>query len=334
MGTKYLDGRKTLVVIEHNRGQVERASLGALAEARRVAAKIGGQVEVALLGNGVVEATSILAQHGAQRIHLAEDVTLKTYISEAYVTILERLVQSQRPDVVLLAATVQGKDLASRLAARLRTGLICNCTNWRLNERGGLEFLRPAYGGKVWAAMACLDSVPPIVAMKPSVLDVEVPKQGVPVQIERVRVDLDPSSLRTKVVDSLPADPATMDLTEAEVIVAGGRGVGSAENFRLLQELAEVLSGTVGGSRVAVDAGWIPFQRQVGQTGRVVAPRLYIACGISGAIQHQMGMKDSQIIVAINIDKNAPIFKMADMGIVGDLREVVPAMIRQMKAEG
>jgi len=247
---------------------------------------------------------------------------------------LERIIRFQEPGLVLLAATIQGKDIASRLAARLGVGSIINCTNWRVSDQGRLEFLRPAYGGKVWVGVSCLNSPLSIVAMKPAVLDVEEPKRGLQTQVERKSWHFDPAAIRTIVMNILPADPATMDLTEAEVVVAGGRGVGDVETFHLLQELAEVLEGTVGGSRVAVDAGWIPFQRQVGQTGRVVAPRLYIACGISGAIQHQMGMKDSQAIIAINTDKNAPIFKLADIGIVGDLKEIVPAMTRRLKETG
>lgn len=320
-----------LVLIEQFQGQLEKASLGALAEARRLASKLGGEVTAALLGNETEGLLEILAQHGARKIFLAQDPSLEHYAVELHVSLLGRLVQEQAPLLILLAGTAQGKDLAGRLAARLRAGLIADCTNWRINEKGELELFRPAYGGKAWSQLTCLDSVPPIVAMRVSVLEAEKLPGKPPVQVEPVALPGDLARVRAKVEDFIPANPATLDLTEAEVVVAGGRGVGSGENFQFLQELAELLGGTVGGSRAAVDAGWLPFQRQVGQTGRVVAPRLYIACGISGAIQHQMGMKDSQIIIAVNTDKNAPIFKLADMGIVGDLRDVVPAMIRHLK---
>ncbi|MBI2875991.1 MAG: electron transfer flavoprotein subunit alpha/FixB family protein [Candidatus Tectomicrobia bacterium] len=324
---------KTILVwIEQFRGQVEKASLGALAEARRLAGKLGGEVAAALLGNETEGLREVLAQHGARKILLAQDPSLEHYTVEAYVHLLERLISEQAPRLILLAGTTQGKDLAGRLAARLRAGLITDCTNWRVDEKGELEFFRPVYGGKAWSQLACQDSVPPIVAMRLSVLEAEKLSGKPPVQAEPVALPEDLTRARATVLDFIPASPATLDLIEAEVIVAGGRGVGSPENFQLLQELAEILGGTVGGSRVAVDAGWLPFQRQVGQTGRIVAPRLYIACGISGAIQHQMGMKDSQIIIAINPDKNAPIFKLADMGIVGDVRDVVPAMIQQLKS--
>lgn len=320
-----------LVLIEQFRGQLEKASLGALAEARRLAGKLGGEVTAALLGNETEGLLEPLAQHGARKIFLAQDPSLAHYAVERYVPLLERLIQEQAPLLILLAGTAQGKDLAGRLAARLRAGLITDCTNWRINDKGELDFFRPAYGGKAWSQLACLDSVPPIVAMRVGVLEAEKLPGKPPVQVEPVALQGDMAPVRAAVLDFMPASPATLDLTEAEVIIAGGRGVGSPENFQFLQELAELLGGTVGGSRAAVDAGWLPFQRQVGQTGRVVTPRLYIACGISGAIQHQMGMKDSQIIIAINTDKNAPIFKLADMGIVGDLQEVVPAMIRHLK---
>lgn len=320
-----------LVLIEQFRGELEKASLGALSEARRLAGKLGGEVTAALLGNETEGLLEPLAQHGARKIFLAQDPSLEHYAAERYVPLLEKLIQEQAPLLILLAGTAQGKDLAGRLAARLRAGLITDCTNWRINDKGELELFRPVYGGKAWSQLACLDSVSPIVAMRVGVLEAEKLPGKPPVQVERVSLQSALGRVRAAVLDFIPASPATLDLIEAEVIIAGGRGVGSPEHFQFLQELAELLGGTVGGSRAAVDAGWLPFQRQVGQTGRVVAPRLYIACGISGAIQHQMGMKDSQIIIAINTDKNAPIFKLADMGIVGDLREVVPAMIRRLK---
>jgi electron transfer flavoprotein alpha subunit len=326
-------GKDIWVLVEHSRGQLKKSALGLLTEGRRLAAKRRGSLDAILIGHQVEGFIDTLAHYGAHKIFLIQNSQCEHYISEIYTDILAGLVNEYHPGFILMAATYQGKDLASRLAARLNVGLASDCANWRLNNQGYLEYIRPVYGGRVYATEVYRSSLVHIFTMRPSVLDIDDPGNNSKPEIIPIEITLNRSSQRAAVLDFLPADPATVDLSEAEIIVAGGKGVGSAENYQLLRELADLLGGSVGGSRVAVDSGWLPSERQVGQTGKIVEPRLYIACGISGAIQHLMGMKDSQKIIAINSDKNAPIFKIADVKIVGDLKEVIPAICYRLRRE-
>ena len=328
-----VQGKDIWVVVEHGRGRLKKSSLGLLTEGKRLVAKLGGSLCAVVIGQQVEGFIDTLAQYGAHKLFLLQDSQYEHYISEIYTDLLASLANEYHPGLIVLAATYQGKDLASRLAAHLNVGLASDCANWRFNNQGYLEYIRPVYGGKVYATEIYHSPFIQIFTMRPNVLDIDDPKDSSKPEIIPIKITLNHSIQRSTVLDFLPADPATIDLSEAEIIVAGGKGVGSAENFRLLKNLADLLGGSLGGSRVAVDSLWIPSERQVGQTGKIVGPRLYIACGISGAIQHLMGMKDSQRIIAINTDKNAPIFRIADIKIVGDLREVVPAICCRLRRE-
>jgi electron transfer flavoprotein alpha subunit len=326
-------GKDIWVIVEHARGQLTKVSLGLISEGRRLVSKLGGALCVVLIGYQIEDLIDTVSHYGAQRVFLVQDSIYEYYDAQVYSYILAALITEYCPSIVLLAGTSRGKDLASRLAAKLQVGLASDCANWKTNHEGSLEYIRPVYGGKVYATEVNPVSPVQIFSMQPKVLDIEELATNTNPEIISISKPEDSPVPRTKVLDFLPADPATVDLTEAEIIVAGGRGVGSAENFSLLKELADLIGGSLGGSRVAVDYGWMSSERQIGQTGKIVAPKLYIACGISGAIQHQMGIKDSEKIIAINTDKNAPIFKLADVKIVGDLREVIPAICRRLRRE-
>jgi len=319
------------VFIELQEGEIRDVSLELLSEGRKIAGKVGEEVCAVVIGSNIQEQTDRLAHYGADRIYVVENPLCQSYSAELYTQILVTLSREQKPKIVLCGATSIGKDLAPRVAARLQTGLGSDCTSLDLTEEGLLVQTKLAYGGRVSATITCPSTSPQIVTVRPGVMEMESPNTSLEAEVIRVTPQFGGIEPRSRVVDFIRADPRTISLSEADIIVAGGGGAGSREDFRLIEELAEVLGGTVGASRVPVDEGWVPFDKQIGQTGKTVEPNLYIACGISGTIYHTMGMKDSKVIVAINKDRSAPIFKIADMGIVGDLLEVVPAIISLLR---
>jgi len=318
------------VFIELKEGEIRDVSLELLSEGRKIAGKPGEGVCAVVVGGKIQkQQTDRLAHYGADRIYLVENPL--DYSAELYTEILVSLIRDQKPRIVLCGATATGKDLAPRVAARLKAGLGSDCTSLDLTEEGVLLQTKPAYGGRLSVEFALPETSPQIVTVRPGVMEMEKPNTSLKAEIMPVAPQIGSVEPRSRVVDFIRADPKTISLSEADIIVAGGGGAGDRENFRLIEELAEVLGGTVGASRVPVDEGWVPFDKQVGQTGKTVEPSLYIACGISGTIYHTMGMKDSKAIVAINKDRSAPIFKLADMGIVGDLMEIVPAIITLLR---
>jgi electron transfer flavoprotein alpha subunit len=313
-----------LVFAEQVDGSFRKVAFEAVSEARRLADTLGETVTSVVLGSGIEGIAGELGKYGADKILVGDDPALADYATDAYANVLLDIVTNSDPRILLLGASSQGKDVAARLGARLDVGLAMDCIAVRLD---GEVFVatKPMYGGKVLAEVA-VDGVPQIAAIRPNVMDIaEAAKAG---DVERVEVNT--GSVRTRVVEKKLEAASKVDLTEADIVVSGGRGMGGAD-FSLLEELAEILGGAVGASRSAVDEGWRPHSDQVGQTGKVVSPSLYIACGISGAIQHLAGMGASKYIVAINKDPEAPIFKKADYGIVGNLFEAVPAIIAELK---
>jgi electron transfer flavoprotein alpha subunit len=313
-----------LVFAEQVDGSFRKVAFEAVSEARRLADTLGEMVTSVVLGSGIEGIAGELGKYGADKILVGDDPALADYATDAYANVLLDIVTNSDPRILLLGASSQGKDVAARLGARLDVGLAMDCIAVRLD---GEVFVatKPMYGGKVLAEVA-VDGVPQIAAIRPNVMDIaEAAKAG---DVERVEVNT--GSVRTRVVEKKLEAASKVDLTEADIVVSGGRGMGGAD-FSLLEELAEILGGAVGASRSAVDEGWRPHSDQVGQTGKVVSPSLYIACGISGAIQHLAGMGASKYIVAINKDPEAPIFKKADYGIVGNLFEAVPAIIAELK---
>ena len=326
------ENKNILVFAELQEGVVKDVSLELLSEGSKIASKTGDEVAAALIGSSNLAQTNRLAHFGARKVFVIDDPSCASYSPEIYTHILASLVQEHKPRIVLIGATVVGKDLAARIAVRLKTGSISDCASITLNKQGQLIANKVVYGSRLSANITC-PSTPQIVTVKPGVMEMGKPNTALKAEVVRVIPQLSGITPRSRVIGFIRGDSRTISLTEADIIVAAGGGVGSKENLKLIEELAEVLGGTVGASRVPVDNGWLPLERQVGQTGKTVEPNLYIACGISGAIYHTMGMKDSKVIIAINKDRNAPIFKLADIGIVGDLTEVIPAIVNQIREE-
>jgi len=308
-----------------------------IGEARRLAENLDNkQVSVVLMGHNIGHLAQEAAGWGADRVFLVDHEVLARYRTGPFTDVLTGLINRYKPEIVLYGATTKGRDFASRVAARIKAGLTADCTELSINPQTKLlEQTRPAFGGNVMATILCEFTRPQMATVRPKVM---APLPFDPTrraEVVQVPVSLDESTIATKILEVIHDDSASnVNLTEADIIVSGGRGLGAAENFKLVEELANVLGGAVGASRATVDAGWIPATHQVGQTGKTVHPKLYIACGISGAVQHLAGMGSSDCIVAINKDPDAPIFKVAHYGIVGDLFQVIPAMIEVLKEHG
>jgi len=318
------------IVAEQREGELRKVSFELVSEARRLADAMGQPVAAILLGSNIKEKAAELGKYGADKIIVADDDRLAIYTTDAYVSVIAQLAQAQEPAIILLGASVQGKDLSGRLAARLGVGVAQDCVAFSI-EDGNLVAKRPIYAGKAYATVTYTDSVPQIATARPNVFELNEPDESRSVEVIDAEFSLDDSQLKTKVAEVIEEAGGKVDLTEAERIVSGGRGMKGPEEFAILEELADLIAATVGASRSVVDAGWRPHADQVGQTGKVVSPNLYIACGISGAIQHLAGMSTSKLIVAINKDPEAPIFQKADYGVVGDLFEVVPALTEALK---
>jgi electron transfer flavoprotein alpha subunit len=319
------------VWVEQFRGQACTISWEMLGQARRLADQLGTALTACVLGHGVEPVAREAVAYGADRVFLVDDPTLAVYRTDPYAAVLVRLVREHRPEIFLLGASARGRDLAGAIATDLRTGLTADCTGLDIDpETRLLRQTRPAFGGNIMATIICPNYRPQMATVRHRVFDVppaDPSRQG---QIVRVPAAMDEGEIASQVVDFL-VEAGQVNLADARIIVSGGRGVGGPAGYAPLQELADVLGGALGASRAAVDAGWIPYAHQVGQTGRTVKPDLYIACGISGAIQHLAGMQTSKVIVAINKDPEAPIFNVATYGIVGDLFEIVPALTAEFR---
>ena len=318
------------IVAEQREGELRKISYELVSEGRRLADQLGQPLTALLLGSNIKEKSSDLGKYGADKVIVADDERLETYTTDAYASVIAELAQAHEPAIMLLGASVQGKDLSGRLAAKLGVGVAQDCVEFSM-DGGSLVAKRPIYAGKAYATVTYKDSVPQIATARPNMLELNEPDESRSAEVVDAEFSLDDSQLKTKVVEFRQEAGGKVDLTEAERIVSGGRGMKGPENYNVLEELADLIGATVGASRSAVDAGWRPHSDQVGQTGKVVAPNLYIACGISGAIQHLAGMSTSKVIVAINKDPEAPIFQKADYGVVGDLFEVVPALTEQIR---
>jgi len=319
-----------LVIAEQRGGVLKKVAFEMLGMGAELAAALGGSVKAVVLGSDLGDLPTTLAQYGATQVYVADDGSLANYSSEGYANTLAAFVGSAdiEPAIILLGATALGKDLAPRLAARLGVGLASDCIDFQIKD-GRLLATRPIFAGKALAQVR-LEGTPQIATLRPNVLAAPPPDTSATATV--VPLAADPGTVRARVVGLVSAGEGEIDVAEADVIVSGGRGVGGPEGFAPIGSLAKILGAAVGASRAAVDAGWIEHLHQVGQTGKTVTPNLYIACGISGAIQHLAGMKTSKVIVAINKDPEAPIFKIANYGIVGDLFEVVPLLEKELQA--
>ena len=317
---------KFLVFIEQRDGKIRKASLEALSLARRLA---GGPVSAVLAGKGVAPLAAGLGRYGAGVVHVADRDELALYSNKGYVGALDAAAKKESPDAVLLAATAMGKDVAPRFAARNDVSVLADVMDLRA-EGDRLVASRPVYSGKARAEVDCGAAKLQVATTRPNVFPAEADEAAAEAKVEPL--DLGDIAARAHVVRIETSESKEQDVAEADVIVSGGRGIKGPENWPLIRDLQEALGGALGASRAVVDAGWIDHQHQVGQTGKVVSPTLYVACGISGAIQHLAGMGTSKVIVALNKDPEAPIFKVATYGIVGDIFQTVPEVAKAVRA--
>jgi electron transfer flavoprotein alpha subunit len=326
-----------LVFCEQREGRLKNVGLEAIGEASRLGAQSARPVIAVLIGAKVDALADELGRAGASRVLLAEHASLRFYSAESYCGILAEAAQRLRPAAIFLGATAMGKDLGPKLAARLRSPLATDCVAMQMDPDGTLVATRAVYGGKLRAVVKSRMPLLQVASLRPNMFSVSPNANGGTVTVERLPVSSQPTTPRAVVRGTEQAGARTVELTEASIIVSGGRGLKGPENFKLVEELAAALGAAVGASRAAVDAGWKPHSYQVGLTGKTVSPQLYIACGISGAIQHQAGMSSARVIVAINNNASAPIFKLATYGVVGDLFEALPLLteeVKRLKATG
>lgn len=315
------------IVAEVRDGAYRKVSFEIASAARKLADELGDEVCAVLCGSGIEGKAAELGKYGVDKVYVADNAALEPYTTDAHAAAVAKIVKEKDPAILLLGASVQGKDLSARLVGKLANGLATDCTALKI-EGGKLVAVRPMYAGKCFGEVA-FEAAPAMATLRPNVFPiVENAKAGA---VEKYDPALDAGQMKTKVAEIAKDTSGKIELTEANIIVSGGRGMKGPENFPLLEELAKVLGAAVGASRAAVDAGWRPATDQVGQTGKTVSPNLYIACGISGAIQHLAGMSSSKFIVAINKDPEAPIFQRADYGIVDDLFKVVPEITAAAK---
>lgn len=324
-------GKGICVLAEQKQNIIGKVTLEMLGEARRLAAKNGEEVSAILIGHNVENLAKELEKYGADRIYLYDHSDLREYNLEIYSKVITDLVLKENPSILLLGATTHGRELAPRVAIKVKGGFAADCTGFVLDDGRALKALRPAYSGKVVITVGYSGEETRIATIRPNQLVVGDVNESHKAQIVKMEFSK-PESIRAVLRETRkPETGGLVEITEAQIIVSGGRGLKEKENFLLCENLAKVLGGAVGASRMAVDAGWREHQFQVGQTGKVVTPNVYFACGISGAIQHQVGMSQSKCIVAINKDPEANIFKIADYGIVGDLFEIMPILTEECK---
>ena len=308
-----------------------------LGEAGRLAKPLNTEVTAVLLGSNVGNLVDQLAEYGADKVIVVDNPELETYRTEPYAQALTAVINEFKPEIMLVGATAIGRDLGPRVSARVKTGLTADCTVLEIGEFKGvanqLLMTRPAFGGNTIATIACPNHRPQMATVRPGVMQKKEPVAGAKAEVIEYNPGFTPNDKYVEILDIVKSVTETVDIQAAKILVSGGRGVGSAENFALLDDLAEALGGTVSCSRAVVDNGWKPKDLQVGQTGKTVRPNVYFAIGISGAIQHVAGMEESDIIIAINKDPDAPIFDVADYGIVGDALKIVPKLTEAIKAQ-
>ncbi len=323
--------RNVWTFVELGSSGIRKVGLELISKSFEIAEVLGERTGAILIGKDLHQYCDELSSYGVEQIYLVEDGSLGAYDTDRYSQVIKGLIDSYKPSIILFPATPLGRDLAPRVAASVGTGLTADCTDLSVMDDLLLQS-RPAFGGNIMADIICPDTRPQMATVRPNVLKVRDAVCEACAELITVKPDPTRTISRVTIKETIKTiQKGTRDLDEVDIIVSGGRGVGSAENFRPLEELADVLDAAVGASRAAVDAGWRPRSDQVGQTGKTVSPKLYIACGISGKIQHQVGMKGSDMIIAINNDPEAPIFEIADFGIVGDLFEVLPILTNEIR---
>ncbi len=321
------------VFAEHREEKIQSVTYELLGEAQQLAKDLKCEISAVLLGDeNIVEEADHLFTHGAQKVYLVTDPELKNYKTAPYTRVISELINKYKPEIMLIGATTMGRDLAARTAIRVNCGLTADCTGLSIDpERKILLQTRPAFGGNIMATIISPNHRPQMATVRSKVFKKSEKNLNNKGEIVREKANLKEDDLLVKLVEIIKDESVKVNLADAEIIVSGGRGIGEAENFQIIKDLAKVLGGAVGASRATVDAGWISAHHQVGQTGKTVAPKLYIACGISGKIQHLVGMQGSDTIIAINKDPDAPIFKVATYGIVADLFDIVPVLTKKLQ---
>ncbi|MDY3984769.1 electron transfer flavoprotein subunit alpha/FixB family protein [Dysosmobacter sp.] len=344
------------VVIEQRNGHIQKVSYELIGEATKLAADLGEQVVAVLMGYQIADKAETLIHYGASKVLVLDEPVLEHYTTEPYVKGIEYVIKNYEPNVVLFGASSIGRDMAPRIAGRIHTGLTADCTRLDVDVAKYQEYLRkstnvpeekiialdtsdrnlkmtrPAFGGNVMATIVCRNYRPQMATVRPGVMAMPEKDTSRTGEIIKVESGLTMADMNVEILDVVHSDKKAVDITDAKILVSGGRGVGGPEGYEPLRALAAELGGEVSSSRIGVDSGWIEKSRQVGQTGKTVHPNLYIACGISGAIQHLAGMEDSEFIIAINKDETCPMMKLADLGIVGDLHVIVPKLTEAIKA--
>lgn len=323
--------KNVYVFVEQREGVIQNVGLELLGKARELADALNEKVYAMLLGHDLTTQAQECIAYGADTVLRVDAPELATYVTEPYAQAIYQIIRDNKPSIVLIGATTIGRDLGPRLSARVETGLTADCTGLEVSEERDLLMTRPAFGGNLMATIICKEYRPQMSTVRPGVMRMGQRDENRKGTIEDVKINFDKSKFRVRVLETVKQTKNLVDITEAHVLISGGRGVGNAEGFDMLRAMANTIGAEVSASRAMVDAGVLGHERQVGQTGKTVRPDLYFAMGISGAIQHLAGMEESEYIIAINKDKFAPIFNVADLGIVGDVRKIVPLLTEKLK---
>lgn len=320
------------VLAEQRDGVIQKVSIELIGKATELAADLGQKVVAVLLGSNIKDKADVLVKHGADKVIVVDDPMLAEYVTEPYAKALYEVIKANEPEIVLYGATSIGRDLAPRVSARVHTGLTADCTKLAINEETKLlHMTRPAFGGNIMATIVCKNHRPQMATVRPGVMAALAKDETRTGEVVNFKVDFVPADMNVEIIEEVKETKKAVDITEAKVLVSGGRGIGSADFVPVLQEAADVLGGVVTGSRPVIEAGWLDKDRQVGQTGKTVRPDLYLACGISGAIQHVAGMESSEVVISINKDDNAAIFSVSDLGVVGDVKVILPKLVEALK---
>ena len=323
--------KNVYVFVEQREGVIQNVGLELLGKARELADALNEKAYAMLLGHDLTTQAQECIAYGADTVLRVDAPELATYVTEPYAQAIYQIIRDNKPSIVLIGATTIGRDLGPRLSARVETGLTADCTGLEVSEERDLLMTRPAFGGNLMATIICKEHRPQMSTVRPGVMRMGQRDENRKGTIEDVKINFDKSKFRVRVLETVKQTKNLVDITEAHVLISGGRGVGNAEGFDMLRAMANTIGAEVSASRAMVDAGVLGHERQVGQTGKTVRPDLYFAMGISGAIQHLAGMEESEYIIAINKDKFAPIFNVADLGIVGDVRKIVPLLTEKLK---
>lgn len=324
--------KNVFVIAEQRDGELQKVTIELIGKASELAKDLEQEVVAVVLGEGVKGLADTMIHHGANKVIVVDDPMLKEYVTEPYAKAVFEIIKKYDPEIVLYGASSIGRDLAPRLAARIHTGLTADCTGLEIDpESKHLQMTRPAFGGNLMATIACENHRPQMATVRPGVMTPLANDNSLTGEVIEEKIAFTEADMNVKVIEVKKSEKKRKDITEANVLVSGGRGLGGPEGFEKLQELADLMGGEVSSSRANVDAGWIEKDRQVGQTGKTVRPEVYFAFGISGAIQHLAGMEESELIIAVNKNDGASIFDVADLGIVGDLNKVLPKLIEEYK---